>query len=235
MAELSIVGFCPRSRRFGIGAVSDRPGGFGDRLAVQAWRGLVYCHGGPAHRSVRRAEQHLAQGWRGAALLDALRSPAAAEDGGAGEDAERLLLTIDAQGRIAASTGAAVQRSSYFRDGSGRAAASTGVASASAVVAMLKAFDDGHDDDMAERLLRSLEAGATAADQPGSSAFLRVHDPSIEYAFTDVTVDLHEAPVAALRRAHDWLSPLYGYYAQRGQDPTIARYPQWLTQQGIKR
>jgi hypothetical protein len=67
-----------------------------------------------------------------------------------------------------------------------------------------------------------------------SSAFIHVLDPDLEYAYTDVTVDLDTAPVSELRRAHDWLSPLYDYYALRGQDPTVPRYPQWLAQRRLQ-
>lgn len=225
--ELCFVGFCERTRRFGVGVVSGVPGGFGSRIAGRAWRGLVCCQGGLPHRSVRLVERRLDDGWRGAALLDGLRAS------GDADDARRLLLSIDGTGRTAVSAGEHIQRTTYCRDAVGRAAASCGIASASAVAVMLETFDALAPEDLGERLMRTLEAGAGAAPSPYASACLRVYDPSIEYPFVDVTVDLHESPIAALRRAHDWLSPLYTYYALRGQDPTIARYPQWLAARGL--
>jgi len=228
MTDICILGYCPATKQFGVAAASSAIGGSGARLAACAWRGIVYSQGAAALPSPRRAAQLLEAGWRGKALLDAVGTDP-------DEAARRLVLTIDAQGRVADSVGAEIQKASYVRRSAGAIAASSGHASAAAVAALLEHFDGHAAEPLAERLMRCIEQGSEACQAEFHSAFLRVHDPAIEYAYTDVTVDCHQAPVSELRKAHDWLSPLYAYYALRGQDPTIARYPQWLAKQGIAR
>lgn len=228
MTDICIVGFCGRTRRFGIGAASASMGGAGARLSGRAWRGLVYCHGPSVLPSIRTVNELLETGWRGKALLDSIQSID-------GDTSHRLLLTIDADGRTAECMGTEAQKISYARRTPSAIAASSGYSSASAVVGMLEKFDEDGDQALPERLMRAVEAGGAASGGRFRSAFLHVHDPSVEYPYVDVTVDLHQDPVAELRRAHDWLAPLYAYYALRGQDPTIARYPQWLEGLGIKR
>jgi len=226
MTDICILGYCPATKQFGVAAASAAIGGSGARLAACAWRGIVYSQGAAALPSPRRAARLLEDGWRGKALLDAIDT---------GDAARRLVLTMDAQGRVADSVGAEIQKSSYVRRSAGAIAASSGHASAAAVAALLEHFDSQAAEPLAERLMRCIEQGGQACQADFNSAFLRVYDPAIEYAYTDVTVDCHQAPVSELRKAHDWLSPLYAYYALRGQDPTIERYPQWLAKQGIAR
>jgi uncharacterized Ntn-hydrolase superfamily protein len=226
--EFSILGYCPRSRQFGIGAISSAFGGPGGRLAARAWRGIVYCQDGSNLPSVARTESLLEEGWRGQALLD---ETAPREDASSG----RLLVTIDAAGLSFVKAGESARQTSSLSSATHVCAVSSGASSAAAAAQMRKAFESCAREALAERLVRALESVHRAADAQVLSAFIRVYDPAIEYAYADVTVDLHDEPVAELRRAHDWLCPLYEYYAIRGQDPTVPRYPQWLAQQGIQR
>lgn len=227
--EFSILGYCPRTRQFGIGAIASSFGGPGGRFTARAWRGLVHCQGGANLRSVTRAEALLEEGWRGRALLDEMTRDDPTSE-------QRLLATIDANGHTFVSAGESVRRGSYTSAAPNVCAVSTGLSSAAAALQMREAFEASLQEALAERLVRALEAGQRAfAGSAVLSAFIRVYDPTIEYAYADVTVDLHDEPVVELRRAHDWLCPLYEYYAIRGQDPTVPRYPQWLAQQGIRR
>lgn len=225
MPDFAIVGFCERTRQFGIGAIGRQFGGAGSRLAIRAWRGLVYAQGGPDLPSTRRAESLLEEGWRGAPLLEAIVE--------AGDMPDMLLVTIDADGRAEVRCGSRAQRESCRATAENVCAVSTGLASAAAAQQMRDTFIASADQPLPERLMRALES--IGADTSGSllSGFLRVHDPSIEYAYTDVTVDLADQPVVALREAHDVLSPLYDYYAVRGRNPLVPRYPQWLAARGV--
>ena len=69
---------------------------------------------------------------------------------------------------------------------------------------MAEAFRENARLDLAERLLRALEAGdAAGGDKRGKqSAALRVHHTE-DYPWLDLRVDEHAQPVAELRRVHD--------------------------------
>jgi uncharacterized Ntn-hydrolase superfamily protein len=88
--------------------------------------------------------------------------------------------------------------------------------------AMVEAFEDAASCDLAERLLRALEAGqAAGGDKRGKqSAALRVHHGEA-YPWLDLRVDEHAEPVAELRRVHDiarlQLLPFVEGMPKRGQ------------------
>jgi len=222
---ITIAAWCPESRRFGLAAATTGCGGAAPRLVAHPWRGLVHSLARDL-ASVPLAESLLDKGWRGEALLARLEG----SDGPA--DA---VWTLDTQGRFAMRIGKMAQRSFYRASRGPVQAMSLGHGSAAAAFGMLDGFEATEAESLPERLLRALEAGARACSIAAESAFIRVMDPAIEYAYTDVTVDIHAQPLVELRRAHDWLAPLYDYYAIRGNDPTVARYPQWLAQRGIER
>ncbi len=224
-SDIVLLALCPRTRRFGIAAASTRYGGPAPRFVARPWRGMVYSLARDLG-SVDRTAALMDQGWRSDALLSQLV---------AAQSHEHALCTIDAQGRFAVSVGAVAQRSFYRASRASALAISLGHGSAAAAVGMLDAFEADPQLPLQEGLLRGLEAGAGASGIAAESAFLRVMDPHLEFAYTDVTVDLDAKPMAALRKAHDALSPLYDYYAIRGYDPTVPRYPQWLAQQGARR
>jgi uncharacterized Ntn-hydrolase superfamily protein len=71
------------------------------------------------------------------------------------------------------------------------------------IAAMAQGFRDSEREDLAQRLLRALEAGqAAGGDKRGKqSAALRVHHTE-DYALLDLRVDEHAQPVAELRRIH---------------------------------
>jgi uncharacterized Ntn-hydrolase superfamily protein len=100
---------------------------------------------------------------------------------------------------------------------------------------MLSAFQAAPSEPLAERLVKAVEAGYPAVEAKALSAFVRVYDPYLEDPYVDITVDLHDEPVAELRRIHDWMAPLYDYYAMKGLNPAVPRYTQWLAERGIRR
>jgi len=48
-------------------------------------------------------------------------------------------------------------------------------------------------------------------------------------------VDVSEEPIAELRRIFDWYKPLIPYYEERGRNPLVPRFKDYLAQHGIKR
>jgi uncharacterized Ntn-hydrolase superfamily protein len=92
---------------------------------------------------------------------------------------------------------------------------------------MAKAFEDGTDQVLAERLVRAVEAGRDAGGQPEgqNSAALLVYGDQ-PFPVVDLRVDLHDEPEAELRRLWDWFSPMVPYYVQRAIKP-VPRWWQW--------
>ena len=192
----SIVGHCPRTGQLGV-AVS---------TAVPAVGSMCpYVRPGVGAVST--------QSWVNPYLaIDALRLM---ERGESGPDARRAVLAADDQRDL---------RQIGVVDARGRAAAWSGprctdwfghvvedhlavqgnmLVGEATVSAMAAAFRAAASEDLAERLLRAMEAGqAAGGDKRGrQSAALRVHDEE-EYARLDLRVDEHPDPVAELRRIH---------------------------------
>jgi hypothetical protein len=222
--DIALLAFCPVTRRFGISAASTRVGGAAPRFVSRPWRGMVYSLGRDLSGFARLGAL-LEQGWRGEGLLGSCAPDA---------DPHQVVCTIDSIGRFATRVGPSAQRNFYRASRQSVHAITLGHAGADVAFQMLDAFEAAGDAPIPERLLKGLEVGITHSHMAASSAFIHVLDPDLEYAYTDVTVDLDTAPVSELRRAHDWLSPLYDYYALRGQDPTVPRYPQWLAQRRLQ-
>ncbi|MBI1886130.1 MAG: DUF1028 domain-containing protein [Chloroflexi bacterium] len=139
----------------------------------------------------------------------------------------RQLAIVDAQGRVAAHTGAKCIAWAGHLLGEGYVCLGNILAGEAVLEAMAAAFDASSLQELPERLLRALEAGQTAGgDRRGrQSAGLHVVYRE-EYPLVDLRVDDHPDPVPELRRLFElfkveeepWL-PLM----PRREDPT----PQW--------
>jgi uncharacterized Ntn-hydrolase superfamily protein len=118
----------------------------------------------------------------------------------------RQLGMVDAAGRSSAFSGD--ECTPWYGHASGRNFAAQGnmLIRGETVTSMAEAFrqTDASDLDLAERLLRALEAGqAQGGDKRGRQcAALLVVDRE-EYPLWDLRVDEHPQPVAELRRVHD--------------------------------
>jgi uncharacterized Ntn-hydrolase superfamily protein len=97
--------------------------------------------------------------------------------------------------------------------------------------AMEKAFLADPDEDLEERLMQSIEAGRDAGGQHGGqrSAALKVYDRK-EFSRVDLRVDIHEEPVAELRRVFDVYRPAIPYYDMRQVDPRVPSLNDWLAE-----
>ena len=96
------------------------------------------------------------------------------------------------------------------------------------ITAMAAAFEASSNETLAERLMRSLEAGRDAGGQPegqNSAALLLSGDEC--FPIVDLRVDLNDAPEAELRRIWDWHRPMVPYYVQRAVTPSVPRWWQW--------
>ena len=190
----SIVARCVRTGRLG-GAVS---------TAVPAV-GAICLFGEPGVGFV--ATQSWVNPYLGLSVLESLRHGAEADaalgramDGDAGR-ALRQVGVVDAAGRSAAWTGAECTRWCGHRSGTDYAVQGNMLTGADVVAGMEAALLASADEDLAERLMRALEAGqAAGGDKRGKqSAALKVYDREA-YPWLDLRVDEHAAPVAELRR-----------------------------------
>lgn len=142
--------------------------------------------------------------------------------------ASRQLSVIDIYGQSYASTGANNATWAGHITGEGYACAGNVLVGESVVAAMAAAFEASSNEPLAERLMRSLEAGRDAGGQPegqNSAALLLSGDEC--FPIVDLRVDLNDAPEAELRRIWDWHRPMVPYYLQRAVTPSVPRWWQW--------
>jgi uncharacterized Ntn-hydrolase superfamily protein len=113
----------------------------------------------------------------------------------------RQIAVVDVYGRAHAFTGEKNPVWAGHIVGDGFAVAGNVLAGEGVVKAMAKAFEDGADQVLAERLVRAVEAGRDAGGQPEgqNSAALLVYGDQ-PFPVVDLRVDLHDEPEAELRR-----------------------------------
>ena len=123
----------------------------------------------------------------------------------AGDDKKELrqIGIVDAAGRSAAFTGGDCTPWCGHILGDGVAIQGNMLVGAATLDAMAASFRGSAALDLAERLVRALEAGqAAGGDKRGKqSAALRIHHTE-DYAWLDLRVDEHRDPVAELRRLY---------------------------------
>jgi uncharacterized Ntn-hydrolase superfamily protein len=212
----SLIGRCARTQRFGAAAATSS-------IAVGA-RVHFVAHGVGAVLTQHRTDPRL--GPRG---LDLLRSGCTAQEtldalvASTPHHGWRQLAAIDTAGRTAHFHGARVKP----ERGAGHAAdvvAIGNILSTEAVPpAMAAAFAADASLDLAERLMRGLEAGEAAGGEHGPvrSASLLVMGAH-GFADVDLRVDSAPDPIAALRALWDEYAPLVAAYAVRVLDPDNA-------------
>ena len=190
----SIVARCPRTGELGVAVATAVP-------AVGALCPFVSAGVGAA----------ATQSWVNPYLaIDALEQMASGI--GAADALERVLASdpcpdlrqiglVDGTGHAASFTGAACSAHAGHRLGPGVAVQGNLLTGPETLDAMLATFAGTSDLDLAERLMRALEAGeAAGGDRRGKqSAALKVHGTEA-YPLLDLRVDEHAAPVAELRR-----------------------------------
>ena len=121
----------------------------------------------------------------------------------AGRDHRQLHL-VDAQGRIAAFTGAACIDWCGDLAGESYSVAGNMLAGPQVLSASAAAYEHGAALPFAERLLAALDAGeAAGGDKRGKQAAALLVGATEEYPFLDLRVDDHEEPLRELRRLYE--------------------------------
>jgi uncharacterized Ntn-hydrolase superfamily protein len=136
----------------------------------------------------------------------------------------RQLAAVDAAGASAAFSGAEVMATSAERHGPGCVSIGNLLASEDVPSAMLAAFMEDADAQLAARLVRALEGGAAAGGETGptrSAVVVVALDPGMR--LVDLRIDDDPAPIAALRRLWTAYRPWADDFRLRALDPDRAR------------
>lgn len=190
----SIVAHCPRTGMLGVAVATAVPAVGSMCPYVKAGVGAISTQSWVNPYLAIEALRLMQQGKSGPEALDAVMANDAGRD-------LRQVGVVDARGRSAAWSGKACT------DWFGQivephfAAQGNMLVSAPTIDAMARAFRDSDGQELAERLMRALEAGdAAGGDKRGrQSASLMVHHTE-DYPLIDLRVDEHHHPVAELRR-----------------------------------
>ena len=136
----------------------------------------------------------------------------------------RQLTAVDAEGNSASWSGKHILGIHGVSEQRDCVAAGNLLKSADLPKIMANAFATNADQHLAERLLRSLEAGLASGGEEGpvhSSALIVYHQQ--EFPLVNLRVDWDDGnPVAALRKLWEDYRPQMGAYLQRAIDPTAA-------------
>lgn len=192
----SIVARCPKTLALGV-CVSTAVPAVGSVVPhVETKIGAIATQG----------QTNIFYGINGLKLLEMGFSPQTALEAMLKEDSKRekrQVAIIDKDGRTAAFTGKETLEWKGHLVGEDCVVAGNALAGAQVIEAMVQTFENSKDD-LAEKLLKALEAGQEAGgDRRGrASAALIVVDkqPSPTRPFIDLRVDEHPNPVAELRR-----------------------------------
>ena len=171
----------------------------------------------------------LETGYSAAKVLEEL-----VESDGAQNIEWRQIMVIDKDGNTAARTGTDNEEWRGHIARKNFCVAGNRLANENVAAAMAAAFEKSATEDLAERLLRSLEAGRDAGGQVAGqySSALQVHNQR-SYAWVDLRVDEHNEPIAELRRLYHLYIPLIPYYQQRPANPSMPRDDDWRKKLGI--
>ena len=136
-------------------------------------------------------------------------------------------------GHAAAQTGANTAAGSQHKVGSGYVALATGPSAQDIVARLADTFESHAGAELEERLIVALESVRDRGTNVRSVALIVFgnHD----YSDTDLRVDLHDDPIAELRRVYDWYKPMIPYYDERARNAMVPRVKAFLKEQGIER
>lgn len=211
----SLVARCARTGQFGMAISSSSPAVAARCVHLRPGVGAV-------------ASQNITDPTLGPLILDRLETGLSAAQALASVRERRAhidyrqLLVVDARGETAVHSGRQVLGLWGEAQGKHCAAGGNLLADEGLPALMVAAFEAASGD-LAERLMRALEAGLAAGGEAGPvhSAGLRVVD-RLSWPIVDLRIDWAEAPIAMLRTAWDVYAPQIAAYVQRAEDPTLA-------------
>ena len=148
----------------------------------------------------------------------------------------RQIGIVDEDGRAAAFTGDRNMDWCGHRVGNGYVAMGNIIASKHVVDAIAEEYEASSAMVFEDRLVRAVEAGRDAGGQEeGQTSASILTFGKDSYSRCDLRVDVHEEPIAELRRVYDWYAPLVPYFEERAHNPEIGRYKDFLGRNGHER
>lgn len=226
----SIIARCERTGMFGIG-IATRPMAIGAKCPfLRAGIGglVVQANGDP--RLGPLGLKLLEMGYSAEKVLSEIASSDGAEN-----MTWRQMAVVDKDGRTAVHTGSNNEAWAGHVAGKGFVAMGNRLTSERTATAMGEAYEKAGKEELAERLVRALEAGRDAGGQVAgqhSAALLVVNKKS--YAWVDLRADEHDEPIGELRRLYGLYIPLIPYYDTRPSNPSMPRDDDWRKQAGVK-
>ena len=214
--SFAIIARCTRSGRLGLAVASERMA-VGNLCtgAVRSGVGATITLGSPRARNNTLAIGLLAQGFGPQQVLQQLR-------GNDPECEQRLVALVDRSGTVAVSAGSEVRDSPPPLTGEGYVAFGHALASPLVLEALTRSFEHGPAGDLEARLVAALEAARDAAAGPKLRSVAMIVFGVQDYSDIDLRVDLHDEPIAELRRTFDEYQPFAAYYLERGKHPRQA-------------
>ncbi|WP_207538277.1 DUF1028 domain-containing protein [Sabulicella rubraurantiaca] len=217
----TILGFCEATGRLGVGIATYSLGVGGKCPQVRSSLGAVSSQAFSNPRLARLGLNLMSAGYGvEAALAEALRSDPFAD--------YRQLGLLDRNGVAAAHTGSKTRPWHGHRTGQGYAVFGNVLTGEAVLAAMEDTFLASKGANLAERLVRAIEAGRDAGGQTGGtghlperSAALLVHHRD-DHPELDLRVDFHDHAVEELRRIHDEYSLYLPLYRMRAENPPSA-------------
>jgi len=226
----SIIARCERTGMFGMG-IATRPMAIGAKCPfIRPGIGglMVQANGDPELGPL--GLKLLETGYSAAKVLKEI------EDTDGPDNIEwRQIAVIDKRGNTAARTGRDNEDWKGHIAKPNVCALGNRLAGERTVTAMMEAFERSAPEELAERLVRALEAGRDAGGQVAgqhSAALLVYHRKS--YAWVDLRADEHDEPIGELRRLYGLYIPLISYYDRRPANPSMPRDDDWRRQEGVK-
>lgn len=226
----SIIARCNRTGMFGI-AIATRPMAIGAKCPfLKAGVGglVVQANGDP--RLGPFGLRLLEMGYSAEKVLKEI-----ADSDGADNMQWRQIAVVDKDGRTAAHTGGGNEDWKGHVAGPGFVALGNRLTSERTATAMADAYKASEGEELAERLVRALEAGRDAGGQVAgqhSAALLVMNKKS--YGWVDLRADEHNEPIGELRRLYGLYIPLIPYYDNRPAKPSMPRDDDWRKQTGVK-
>ena len=226
----SIIARCERTGMFGIG-IATRPMAIGAKCPfLKAGIGglVVQANGDP--RLGPFGLRLLEQGYSAEKTLREI-----ADSDGDDNMQWRQMAVVDKDGRVAVHTGRSNEEWAGHVVGKGFVALGNRLTSGKTANAIAGAYEKSDGEELAERLVRALEAGRDAGGQVAgqhSAALLVVNKKS--YGWVDLRADEHDEPIGELRRLYTLYIPLIPYYDTRPTNPSMPRDDDWRKQAGVK-
>lgn len=217
----SIVARCARTGQYGVGIATYSPNVGARCPLVLPGKGAVSIQAVANPQLNLIAARLLDAGFSAEKIVTELLSSDPYPD-------YRQVAVVDIHGRAHAATGARNPAWAGHKVGDGYVASGNVLAGAEVVDAIAAAFEQSPLEDLAERLVRAVEAGRDAGGQPegqNSSALLVCGEHS--FPIVDLRVELLDSPEAELRRLWDWYAPMVPYYVRRSYSPDVPRWWEW--------